>query len=96
MLDAVTNIIFRPARWRINRMLESYKADAAKVGELEEQVKQLDDEALKAKTAEFKAAITRRWRSILNFSSSILECDSNSGRCVCPMTVMILRSVEKS
>jgi preprotein translocase subunit SecA len=57
MLDAVTNIIFRPARWRINRMLESYKADAAKVGELEEQVKQLDDEALKAKTAEFKAAI---------------------------------------
>jgi preprotein translocase subunit SecA len=50
MLDAVTNIIFRPARWRINRMLEAYKADAAKVGELEEQVKQLDDEAIKGGT----------------------------------------------
>jgi len=57
MLDAITNIVFKPARWRVNRMLEAYKAVAAEVGQFEEQVKQLDDEALKAKTAEFKEAI---------------------------------------
>ncbi len=57
MLDAITNIIFKPARWRVNRMLEAYGVVAAEVGEFEERIKQLDDEALKAKTAEFKAAI---------------------------------------
>ena len=57
MLDAITNIVFKPARWRVNRMLEAYKAVAAEVGKFEERIKQLDDEALKAKTAEFKEAI---------------------------------------
>src|SRR5210317_1625317 len=42
---------------RNERLVKSYSVIAEQAGEFEEQTKRLDDEALKAKTTEFKAAI---------------------------------------
>ncbi|MHC4628790.1 MAG: DEAD/DEAH box helicase, partial [Planctomycetota bacterium] len=42
---------------RNERLVKAYSAIAEQAGEFEEQTKKLDDEGLKAKTAEFKAAI---------------------------------------
>lgn len=42
---------------RNERLIKSYSVIAERAGEFEEQVKALDDEALKAKTAEFREAI---------------------------------------
>ncbi len=42
---------------RNERLVKSYSTIAKKAGDFEEQVKSLDDAALKAKTAEFKTAI---------------------------------------
>jgi preprotein translocase subunit SecA len=42
---------------RNERLVKAYSAIAERAGEFEEQTKKIDDEGLKAKTAEFKAAI---------------------------------------
>jgi len=57
MLDKISKILVKIFGSRNERLVKSYSAIVRQAGEYEEQTKQLDDEALKAKTAEFKAAI---------------------------------------
>jgi preprotein translocase subunit SecA len=56
MFDRVSKILTKRLG-RNERLIKAYSLIAQQAGEFEEQTKQLDDEALKAKTAEFKAAL---------------------------------------
>ncbi|MCP4262206.1 MAG: preprotein translocase subunit SecA [Planctomycetes bacterium] len=57
MLDKISKFLIKIFGSRNERLVKAYSVIARQAGEFEEQTKQLDDEALKAKTAEFKAAI---------------------------------------
>jgi preprotein translocase subunit SecA len=57
MLDKISKILVKVFGSRNERLIKAYSVIAREAGEFEEQTKTLDDEALKAKTAEFKAAI---------------------------------------
>ncbi|NQT02828.1 MAG: preprotein translocase subunit SecA [Planctomycetes bacterium] len=57
MLEKISKILIKIFGSRNERLVKAYYVIARKASEFEEQTKQLDDEALKAKTAEFKAAI---------------------------------------
>jgi preprotein translocase subunit SecA len=57
MLDKVSKILIKIFGSRNERLVKAYSVIARQAGEFEERIKQLDDEALKGKTSEFKAAI---------------------------------------
>ena len=57
MLDKINKILIKVFGSRNERLIKAYSVIALEAGEFEEQTKTLDDEALKAKTAEFKSAI---------------------------------------
>ncbi len=57
MLDKISKILIKVFGSRNERLIKAYSVIAQEAGEFEEQTAKLDDEALKAKTAEFKAAI---------------------------------------
>jgi preprotein translocase subunit SecA len=57
VLDKVSKTLVKVFGSRNERMVKAYSVIALQASEFEEQTKKLDDEALKAKTAEFKAAI---------------------------------------
>ena len=57
MLDKVSKILLKIFGSRNERMVKAYSVIGQQAGAFEEQTKQLDDEALKAKTDEFKAAL---------------------------------------
>ena len=57
MLDKVSKILLKVFGSRNERMVKAYSVIGQQAGAFEEQPKQLDDEALKAKTDEFKAAL---------------------------------------
>ncbi len=57
MLDKVSKTLVKVFGSRNERMVKAYSVIADEAGEFEEGIKALDDEALKAKTPEFKAAI---------------------------------------
>jgi len=57
MLEKINKILIKVFGSRNERLIKAYSVIALEAGEFEEQTKTLDDEALKAKTAEFKAAI---------------------------------------
>jgi len=57
VLDKVSKTLVKVFGSRNERLVKAYSVIAQQASEFEEQTKQLDDEALKAKTAEFKAAI---------------------------------------
>ncbi len=57
MLDKISKFLIKIFGSRNERLVKAYSVIARQAGEFEEQTKQLDDEALRAKTAEFKAAI---------------------------------------
>ncbi len=57
MLGKVSKTLVKVFGSRNERLVKSYMAVAKNAGQFEEQIKNLDDEALKARTAEFKAAI---------------------------------------
>jgi len=56
-LDTVSKTLVKVFGSRNERLVKAYSVIAQQASEFEEQTKKLDDEALKAKTAEFKAAI---------------------------------------
>ncbi|GAG82810.1 unnamed protein product, partial [marine sediment metagenome] len=55
--DKVSKILLKVFGSRNERLIKAYSVIAAQAGEFEEQIRKLDDESLKAKTAEFKSAI---------------------------------------
>ncbi len=55
--DKVSKILVKVFGSRNERLIKAYSVIARQAGEFEEQIRKLDDESLKAKTAEFKAAI---------------------------------------
>jgi len=57
MLDKVSKIIIKIFGSRNERLVKAYSVIARQAGEFEEQIKNLDDQALQAKTARFKAAL---------------------------------------
>jgi len=57
VLNKVSKTLVKVFGSRNERLVKVYSVIAEKASEFEEQTKKLDDEALKAKTAEFKAAI---------------------------------------
>ena len=57
MLDKISKILIKIFGSRNERLIKAYSVIAQEAGEFEDQTKKLDDDALKAKTAEFKAAI---------------------------------------
>ncbi|MHC4727162.1 MAG: preprotein translocase subunit SecA, partial [Planctomycetota bacterium] len=57
MLDKISKFLIKIFGSRNERLVKAYSVIARQASEFEEQAKQLDDEGLKAKTAEFKAAI---------------------------------------
>jgi len=57
VLDKVSKTLVKVFGSRNERLVKVYSVIAQQASEFEEQTKKLDDEALKAKTAEFKAAI---------------------------------------
>ena len=57
MLDKVSKTLVKVFGSRNERLIKAYSVIGQQAGEFEEQVKELDDEALKAKAAEFRAAI---------------------------------------
>jgi len=57
MFEIISKILLKRFGTRAKRLGKSYVEAARPAEQFEEQTKQLDDEALKAKTAEFKAAI---------------------------------------
>ncbi len=57
MIDKISKILVKVFGSRNERLIKAYSIIAREAGEFEEQIKMLDDEALKAKTAEFKSAI---------------------------------------
>jgi preprotein translocase subunit SecA len=56
-LDKISKVLVKIFGSRNERLVKAYSVIARQAGEFEERSKQLDNEALKAKTAEFKAAI---------------------------------------
>ncbi|MHC4677165.1 MAG: preprotein translocase subunit SecA [Planctomycetota bacterium] len=56
-LDKVSKALVKVFGSRNERLIKTYSVIAQQAGQFEEQIKQLDDEALNAKTAEFKAAL---------------------------------------
>ena len=58
MLDKVSKTLVKVFGSRNERLIKAYSVIAQQAGEFEERTKKLDDEALKAKTAEFKATLT--------------------------------------
>jgi len=57
MFEKINKILIKVFGSRNARLIKAYSVIAQEAGEFEEQTKTLDDESLKAKTAEFKAAI---------------------------------------
>ncbi|HUV40183.1 MAG TPA: preprotein translocase subunit SecA [Sedimentisphaerales bacterium] len=57
MAETVSKILVKIFGSRNERLVKSYSQVARMAGEFEPQIKQLDDDALKAKTAQFKAAL---------------------------------------
>ncbi len=57
MFDKVSKILVKVFGSRNERLVKAYSVIAQQSGEFEEQIKKLDDEALKAKTAEFKSTL---------------------------------------
>jgi len=57
VLDKVSKTLLKVFGSRNERLIKAYSVIAQQAGEFEEQTKKLDDEALKAKTSQFKAAI---------------------------------------
>jgi len=57
MLDKISKIIIKIFGSRNERLIKAYYVVAKQAGQFEEQVQKLSDEALKAKTAEFKAKL---------------------------------------
>ncbi len=57
MLDRVGKILVKVFGSRNERLIKAYSVIARQGGEFEEQIKRLDDERLRAKTGEFKAAL---------------------------------------
>jgi len=57
MFDKVNKILLKVFGSRNERLIKAYSVIAQQAGEFEDQVRKLDDDALKAKTAEFKAAL---------------------------------------
>jgi preprotein translocase subunit SecA len=57
MLDKVSKILIKIFGSRNERLVKAYSVIAEQSGEFEEEITKLDDEGLKAKTAEFKAAL---------------------------------------
>ena len=56
-LKAINKVLLKIFGSRNERLVKSYAGMVERTGALEDQTRQLDDEALKAKTAEFKAAL---------------------------------------
>jgi preprotein translocase subunit SecA len=56
-LDKISKILVKVFGSRNERLIKVYSVIAQQAGEFEEEIQKLDDEALKAKTAEFKAAL---------------------------------------
>ena len=57
MLDKITRTLIKIFGSRNERLVKAYSVISKDAGKFEDQVKNLSDEALKAKTAEFKAAL---------------------------------------
>jgi len=57
MFDKVSKILIKVFGSRNERLIKAYSVIAEQAGEFEEEIKKLDDEGLKAKTGEFKAAL---------------------------------------
>ncbi|MBN1392428.1 MAG: preprotein translocase subunit SecA [Sedimentisphaerales bacterium] len=57
MLNKISKILIKIFGSRNERLVKAYSAIAIQAGKFEEQITKLDDEALKAKTAEFKAKL---------------------------------------
>jgi len=57
MFDGVSKILLKAFGSRNERLVKAYSVIAQQAGEFEEQIKKLNDDALKAKTVQFKAAI---------------------------------------
>ncbi|HIJ53694.1 MAG TPA: preprotein translocase subunit SecA [Planctomycetes bacterium] len=57
MFDKVSKILIKIFGSRNERLVKTYSVIAQQAGAFEEQLKKLDDEALRARTAEFKAAL---------------------------------------
>ncbi|MFZ0034869.1 MAG: hypothetical protein WAK60_07770, partial [Sedimentisphaerales bacterium] len=57
MIDKLSKIIIKIFGSRNERLVKAYSIIARQAGEFEEQIQKLDDEGLRAKTAEFKAKL---------------------------------------
>jgi preprotein translocase subunit SecA len=57
MVNKVSKILLKVFGSRNERLIKGYSVAARQAGGFEEQIKKLDDEGLKAKTAEFRAAL---------------------------------------
>ena len=57
MLNKISNTLVKIFGSRNERLVKAYRVIAEKAGEFESKIKQLDDQALKARTAEFKQAL---------------------------------------
>jgi preprotein translocase subunit SecA len=57
MLEKVSKILLKVFGSRNERLIRAYSVIARQAGEFEEQIKKLDDEALKEKTSQFKASL---------------------------------------
>jgi preprotein translocase subunit SecA len=57
MLDGISKILLKIFGSRNERLVKGYSVISRKAGAFEEQIRQLDDEALRAKTDEFKASL---------------------------------------
>jgi len=57
MLEKVSKILIKIFGSRNERLVKAYSVIARQAGEFEEQIKKLDDEALKGKTTQFKASL---------------------------------------
>ena len=57
MLDKISKTLIKIFGSRNERLVKAYSVIAQQAGEFEEQIKNLDDQALKAKTGQFKAAL---------------------------------------
>ena len=57
MFEKTNKVLLKVFGSRNERLIKAYSVIARQGGEFEEQISKLDDEGLKAKTAEFKAAL---------------------------------------
>jgi preprotein translocase subunit SecA len=67
MLDKVNKTLLKVFGSRNERLVKAYSVIADQAGEFEQRISQLDDDALKAKTADFKATLSS---GTLTFNSS--------------------------